>query len=120
MRKFFLFIGIVIAFSCEKEEKFNGSACIDMPFIGYLVNQEIQFVNCSENATHYLWNFGDGTISRIENPTHTYAEAKSYRVTLLVQNSEIIDVNNDGVFDKNDALEEKTDVAQVDMVITTE
>ena len=120
MKKIFLLISVIVTFSCEKEEKFNGTACIDMPLIGYPVNQEIQFSNCSENASHYLWNFGDGTISTLENPTHMYTEAKSYRVTLLAQNTEIIDVNGDGVYNAYDALEGKTDVAQVDIVITTE
>ena len=36
----------------------------------------------------YLWQFGDGTQSTEANPTHTYAEANTYRVILLVRDSD--------------------------------
>ena len=36
----------------------------------------------------YLWQFGDGTQSSQANPTHTYAEAGTYRVILLVRDSD--------------------------------
>jgi len=32
----------------------------------------------------YLWNFGDGTTSNLQNPTHLYTEAKTYTVTLTI------------------------------------
>src|SRR5207249_1197020 len=32
----------------------------------------------------YLWNFGDGSTSSVQNPTHTYAAAGTYAVTLQV------------------------------------
>ncbi|MFY7885950.1 MAG: SdrD B-like domain-containing protein, partial [Dolichospermum sp.] len=35
----------------------------------------------------YLWNFGDGTTSTAANPTHTYATAGEYDVTLIVTES---------------------------------
>jgi len=34
------------------------------------------------NITVWNWNFGDGTTSTIQNPTHTYATAGIYNVTL--------------------------------------
>ena len=34
----------------------------------------------------YLWNFGDGTASREQNPTHIYATNGKYTVTLTVTN----------------------------------
>lgn len=34
----------------------------------------------------YLWNFGDGTTSQLQNPEHTYAQPRQrYRVTLTVR-----------------------------------
>ncbi|MGN7820360.1 PKD domain-containing protein [Chitinophaga sp. 22536] len=36
----------------------------------------------SQNATSWLWDFGDGTTSTEENPTHTYTRQGSYSVTL--------------------------------------
>lgn len=32
----------------------------------------------------YAWNFGDGAVSNIKNPTHTYAAAGTYPVRLIV------------------------------------
>jgi len=41
---------------------------------------------CSDNVNNatYLWDFGDGTISNEENPTHIYGEAGEYLVTLTI------------------------------------
>lgn len=46
------------------------------------VGNTIQFTNQSEGASTFLWNFGDGTTSILENPTHTYATNQTYTVTL--------------------------------------
>lgn len=40
------------------------------------------FTNTSQNATSYLWNFGDGNTSTEEHPTHTYEEEGTYKVVL--------------------------------------
>lgn len=45
----------------------------------------ITFVNTSEYADEYLWEFGDGSISTTSNPTYTYYEAGIYRVSLTVR-----------------------------------
>lgn len=36
---------------------------------------------------YYLWNFGDGSVSEAQAPTHTYATADTYVVTLYVTNA---------------------------------
>jgi PKD repeat protein len=38
-------------------------------------------------AYTYSWNFGDGTTSALQNPTHTYAAAGTYTATLTVTDS---------------------------------
>jgi gliding motility-associated-like protein len=43
----------------------------------------ITFNNTSTGAVAYGWSFGDGTTSIIPSPTHTYAAAGSYAVTLI-------------------------------------
>ncbi len=42
----------------------------------------IQFFNTAVNATNYVWNFGDGSFSSDQNPTHNYNQAGNYNVTL--------------------------------------
>ncbi len=44
----------------------------------------VVFRNTSTNAFGYLWNFGDGTTSKEENPTHKYAATGNYTVTLTL------------------------------------
>ena len=44
---------------------------------------EVQFQNLSENATSFIWNFGDGNISTDENPSHIYINNGSYEVSLI-------------------------------------
>lgn len=45
--------------------------------------QEITFSNASEDASHFVWNFGDGTeLSFEKDPVHFYTEPGSYTVTL--------------------------------------
>jgi hypothetical protein len=44
----------------------------------------VVFRNTSTNAFGYLWNFGDGTTSKEENPTHKYAATGDYTVTLTL------------------------------------
>ncbi|MBM3437108.1 MAG: DUF2271 domain-containing protein, partial [Bacteroidetes bacterium] len=46
----------------------------------------VNFENNSLNALTYLWDFGDGETSTEENPTHTFATAGSYNVTLTAEN----------------------------------
>ncbi len=58
------------------------------PSAGFNVEQsesnylEYAFSNTSTNATSYEWDFGDGNTSTEESPTHVYASADEYTVTL--------------------------------------
>jgi len=47
----------------------------------------MQFTDTSSgNPTSWSWNFGDGNTSTVQNPTHTYAAAGPYTVTLTACN----------------------------------
>jgi len=48
----------------------------------------IQFTQTSSNnPTSFLWTFGDGTTSTLQNPSHTYTSNGTYTVTLKATNS---------------------------------
>lgn len=40
-----------------------------------------------ENATNYLWDFGDGNTSTLPTPTHTYERGGDYEVKVTVRNA---------------------------------
>ena len=46
-------------------------------------NLSTQFTNNSNNATNFVWNFGDGTFSTIRNPSHTYTSYGQFDVSLI-------------------------------------
>jgi len=49
----------------------------------------IQFQDSSSgNPSAWNWNFGDGSTSNLQNPTHTYNNAGTYTVTLQVSNGD--------------------------------
>ncbi|HVP96343.1 PKD domain-containing protein [Methanoregula sp.] len=47
----------------------------------------VQFVDASTNSPNsWVWSFGDGGTSTLQNPSHTYTAAGSYTVTLTASN----------------------------------
>lgn len=69
-------------------------------------NKTVIFQNLSNNGDSYYWDFGDGYLSDLENPTHTYNDYGLYEVCLSVINecdsSEVCDtveIINSGVFE---------------------
>ncbi|MCA0131915.1 PKD domain-containing protein [Winogradskyella alexanderae] len=97
----FYTITLVIATSCGQTVLTAGPIIIlDQPTVDFefetpgCVNTEIQFTNtttggfgpnCTTIANH-SWDFGDGTTSNLENPTHTYTNPGTYTVTLIEEN----------------------------------
>jgi PKD repeat protein len=47
----------------------------------------VSFTDASSNATTWHWNFGDGNISVLQNPSHVYTEIGNFDVCLFVSNS---------------------------------
>jgi PKD repeat protein len=50
------------------------------------VDEVIWFTNQSTEATSYQWEFGDGTTSTQENPTHAYSTEGIFNVELTAKN----------------------------------
>jgi gliding motility-associated-like protein len=44
-------------------------------------------INAVGTVTSYLWNFGDGFISGLQNPSHTYTLQGTYNISLIVSTS---------------------------------
>lgn len=63
------------------------------PVANFTVNDSIpcsgivSFTDLSTNAVSRIWNFGDNTTSTEKNPSHQYASAGTYTVTLIACNS---------------------------------
>ncbi len=48
------------------------------------LNQQTQFTNQTDiPTTAWSWDFGDATVSTLENPTHVYASADTFNVTFI-------------------------------------
>lgn len=50
------------------------------------INTDMYFYDASLHADTWLWDFGDGTNSDAQNPTHAYSAPGSYSITLTVSN----------------------------------
>lgn len=47
----------------------------------------ITFINTSENANSYVWDFGDGTSTTIKDPVKTFTQSGDYVVQLTATNT---------------------------------
>lgn len=50
-------------------------------------NDSVYFVNQSQHATNYSWNFGDDSISTQTSPTHIYTNSGNFEVSLIASNN---------------------------------
>ncbi|MBN2682870.1 MAG: PKD domain-containing protein [Bacteroidales bacterium] len=55
------------------------------PYVTSLFHSRIEFYEqASEEVTSWIWSFGDGFVSNVTNPEHTYQEPGTYDVLLVV------------------------------------
>ncbi len=66
--------------------RYTGSASFTADVTSGPLPLAVQFANSSEvpGATSYLWDFGDGATSTLQNPSHTYTAEGIYSVLLSV------------------------------------
>jgi len=74
--------GIVFFSSCKKEPE----ACFTFSPTDAVVDEPVNFTDCSENADDYAWDFGDGESGTSANPSHIYTVPGTYTITLNVEN----------------------------------
>lgn len=87
---FVLSIGLLF-FSCEKDEKEEvkpkSEACFNyIPDNDVKIGDTIKFTSCSQNATTYKWDFGDGKIATDSIAKHVYKTSGTYKLRLYVYN----------------------------------
>ncbi len=61
----------------------------EAPVASFTIDQDdnnISFINSSENGLTYLWDFGDNSTSNDNNPEHSYSNGGDYNVQLSVFN----------------------------------
>ncbi|WP_310395173.1 GEVED domain-containing protein [Hymenobacter sp.] len=70
------------------------AANVSAPVAGFTTNATttctgcVQFTDASQNLpTAWLWTFGDGTTSPLQSPSHCYATAGTFAVTLRATNA---------------------------------
>lgn len=94
---------ILWAVSCQQEEEEVPILVLTADFTpefsepDSLGQFDITFVNTSENATSYLWDFGDGTNSTENEPTHRYETGGIYTVRLTAYGTDGTDKINDQI-----------------------
>jgi len=81
----FIYFLIVIFYGCKVDEiKINPKADFSFsPTDSIRILNLVEFTNNSENATSYLWDFGDGATSTQKNPVHAFVSVGAYNVRLI-------------------------------------
>lgn len=100
--KLFLLMGVVLMgtfIGCKKDDDMMDNDPIasfqyQISMANFL---EVTFSNFSQNAETYAWDFGDGNTSTEESPTHTYAAAGDYTVTLTAKNGESTSMKSENI-----------------------
>ena len=87
--KQFSILLLMISFigNCTDDEQFLPDIISGYTYTTDSETGTVTFINISENARSFSWDFGDGNTSTEINPTHTYAVTGDYEVSLTASNS---------------------------------
>ncbi len=99
MKKLYLLgVSLILLLSCSQDastlidenpdEGLALKACFEVNSLTLNVGEMLEISNCSEGATSYLFDFGNGETSEQQNPSISFEEGGSYTVTLTVTNEE--------------------------------
>jgi gliding motility-associated-like protein len=78
--------------SCPDTITFTNYVYINPPVAAFIkaftcgIPKTITFTDHSVGPDEWLWNFGDGTTSTLQNVIHTYADTGTYNIKLIVVN----------------------------------
>lgn len=88
MKKIYLLLLVFLAIGASRT---NAQCSADFQYFTNAFNTSVQFIDSSftppGSAIAYFWDFGDGSISGVQNPTHTYAQSGTYLVCLSISDS---------------------------------
>ncbi len=59
---------------------------VSSQFTTAINTNSVSFINTSANATQYVWDFGNGSVSTATNPAYTYTANGTYTVILVASN----------------------------------
>lgn len=79
---------LIVSSGCASDTScFNVAVC-DVPVLPAFTSTpsglSVSFSDLSSNAVSYAWDFGDGSTSTTQNPSHAYAQVGSYTVCLTI------------------------------------
>lgn len=87
--------------ACFKFELSTIEAVVATPAPIICLPNSVHFDNNSSNGNAFFWDFGDGTTSTAEDPSHLYPGAGNYVVTLVVTDTNNCFVPDTVVFNVN-------------------
>ena len=82
-----LIVFSLIQTSCDDNESGVDFVDFEARFVTDINNRTVTFSNLSNEATSYVWDFGDETSSTLVNPVKTYNENGTFTVTLTATNA---------------------------------
>lgn len=101
MKKILVFsfiASLALIFACGSDES-NPAPAVKAGFsfipANPKVGEAVIFINESEDATTFAWDFGDGTSSTERNPQKTYSAEKTYKVKLTATGATSVSVEKD-------------------------
>ncbi|TRX59986.1 PKD domain-containing protein [Fulvivirga sp. M361] len=107
---FSLFIISCTEDDTEDSDNLQPEACFELANSEFKVDDELTFTNCSQNASKFVWDFGDGNSSTQRDPSHIFSQQGDYEVILLAGE----DKNNDGVLNQLDNPDSISKIIKID------